>query len=500
MGLMGFSFRNLGTFLKHDLCNAMVYFLEGGVMPKSVNSTILALIPKCDNPETFADFRPISLCNFLYKIFSKLLARRLGAILPNLISEQQHGFVRGRQIGDCISISQEMVDDLDRVVRGKNMVMKLDMMKAYDRLEWDFLFKVLDCFDFSQKFISLITSCLSNQFFSVKLHGELFGFFQNSRGLRQGDPLSSSLFISVEEVLSRGLSRIFYQGLVKHYHLGRGVMSVSHLLFADDMVIFLNASKQFVDNLMKFLQSYESSSGQKISAQKSSLYVPKKMKATRRSLIMNATGMPIKDCPFIYLGCVISKGRVRRIYYEDLLNNMRRKLQGLYGKMLSHAGRVLLAKHVLNSMLSHCIAASILPVGVMKAMDSMVANFIWGSMPENKRRHWVSFHKLSRPLWECGLGIRSFVQLSDAYRLRQCWSLVENKFLWVTFMRSKYYLDDNISSFVLPAGASRVGKAVAPWIPFVVANSKFLIGSGEEVDFWHDNWLDDGGSDSPIKV
>ncbi|CAK9148319.1 unnamed protein product [Ilex paraguariensis] len=101
----------------------------------ATNVTLLALIPKKVNPRSFSEFRPISLYNFLYKIFTKLLSSRLANILPELISVEQHGFVSGRNGGECVSIAQLMVSDLNRKVEGGNLILKLDMMKAYDRLE-----------------------------------------------------------------------------------------------------------------------------------------------------------------------------------------------------------------------------------------------------------------------------------------------------------------------------------------------------------------------------
>ena len=93
------------------------------------------MIPKKDNPSTFADFRPISLCHFCYKILSKQLVTRLSIMLPKILSKEQSAFVKGRKTTDNISIAQERTCDLDKKVRGGNFILKLDMMKAYDRLE-----------------------------------------------------------------------------------------------------------------------------------------------------------------------------------------------------------------------------------------------------------------------------------------------------------------------------------------------------------------------------
>lgn len=124
------------------------------------------------------------------------------------------------------------------------------MTKAYDRLEWPFLFEVLARFGFSERWISYVRSMFTNCWFSVLYNGSVHGYFKSSRGLRQGDPLAPSLFIIAEEVLSRGLLALYASGAVKPFHVPRGCPATSHLLFADDTIIFTNGSKRSLERLM----------------------------------------------------------------------------------------------------------------------------------------------------------------------------------------------------------------------------------------------------------
>lgn len=114
---------------------AVQSFFQGWGLPQGATSSILYLIPKVKNPSSYAEFRPISLCNFSYKIVSKVICDRMRHILPLIISREHSGFVQGRQITENFSLAKEMLHELDRPVRGHNILLKLDMAKAYDRVE-----------------------------------------------------------------------------------------------------------------------------------------------------------------------------------------------------------------------------------------------------------------------------------------------------------------------------------------------------------------------------
>ncbi|CAK9170035.1 unnamed protein product [Ilex paraguariensis] len=159
-GLSGKFFQEAWDVIKKDVVDPLNFFLRGGKVPRLVNATLLTLIPKKPNPMSFIDFRSISFCNFLHKIYTKLLANRLAPLLPVLVSSEQHGFVKGRCISECISLAQLIFGELDRKVEAGTLFLKLHMIKAYDRLEWDFLFRVLASFGFSELFVKIIANCL----------------------------------------------------------------------------------------------------------------------------------------------------------------------------------------------------------------------------------------------------------------------------------------------------------------------------------------------------
>ncbi|TQD76541.1 hypothetical protein C1H46_037913 [Malus baccata] len=169
--------------------------------PRHINATNLVLIPKVQNPVSVSQFRLISLCNYSYQVFSKVLANRLKQ--PDLISPTQNAFIVGRQIQDNIGITHELFHFLKmRKAKCKfELGIKLDMHKAYDRVEWDFLMAVTEKWGFNNSWRKLIMGCISSVNFAILLNGHLGSKFAPSRGLRQGDPLSPYLFHLVNEVL-----------------------------------------------------------------------------------------------------------------------------------------------------------------------------------------------------------------------------------------------------------------------------------------------------------
>jgi len=177
--------------------------------------------------------------------------------------------------------------------RKELMAKKLDMSKAYDRVEWVYLEAMMRKMGFHEKWISLIMMCVSTVSYSVLINVEPKGKIIPSRGLRQGDPISPYLFLLCAEGLSAMLKKEEREGYIKGIAASRGAPSISHLLFADDSIVFCRAIVDECDRVVKVLEDYAASSGQKLSKDKTSLYFSKNTSRETKEYVKEKFGARI---------------------------------------------------------------------------------------------------------------------------------------------------------------------------------------------------------------
>lgn len=170
---------------------------------KCIAEILIVLIPKVDQPTRFKDLRPISLCNVIYKAITKVVVQRLRPFLDEIIGPLQSSFIPGRGTKDNAILAQEVIHYMHRSNSLKGTkAFKIDLEKAYDRVSWDFLEYTLGGFAFPKRTITLIMWCVKSSSLALLWNGEKLDPFTPTRGLRQGDPLSSYLFVLCMEMLA----------------------------------------------------------------------------------------------------------------------------------------------------------------------------------------------------------------------------------------------------------------------------------------------------------
>lgn len=206
-GLGPLFFKSFWKTTREALTSVVQHFFKHGFLLKSLNHTFITLIPKSKKGCQVDHYRPISLCNVTYKVISKMIANRLKHFLPLFVSSFQMAFVPGRNIHDNNIISHEIMDYLHKK-KGKNgyMAIKVDLSKAFDRVEWSLLATILTNLGFCWNFVNWISQCITTSSLSFLINGVPFGLLKPGRGIRQGDPLSPFLFVIYTEILSRLLA------------------------------------------------------------------------------------------------------------------------------------------------------------------------------------------------------------------------------------------------------------------------------------------------------
>ncbi|XP_075112636.1 uncharacterized protein LOC142182308 [Nicotiana tabacum] len=288
---------------------------DGNQIPKAMTHTCLILIPKVDNPLSFNELRPISLDNFSCKIISSLVNQRLSPFMNKIISPYQIGFIKRRSITESIMMTQDMVHNNTKPSTHGNVVLKVDMAKAYGRHE----------------------------------------FFNSSRGLRQGDPLSPSLFLIRAELYSRLMDSLNNHDFIPFSIDSHGLI-ISHLCYADDTILFFSTEPESLKIMMEKMETYEKISGQLVNKAKSSFYVNFQDDDTRINQIKQITGYNHYHFPMQYLGCPIYIGRKKVIYFNNMVANIAKRLQGWQGKFLTYGGKDVPIKSVLEAIALHTLS------------------------------------------------------------------------------------------------------------------------------------------------
>lgn len=226
------------------------------------------------------------------------------------------------------------------------MAIKLDLAKAYDRVEWGVLIHIMSMFGFRPKFRDLVLECISTTKFSILLNGSPFGYFSPGRGLRQGDPMSPALFTIFFDLMSRMLAKANEDGLISGVKISCLSPKVKHLMYADDLVVYSKATLDEAIEISRCLQTYCSWTSKEINWHKSTIHFSSNTAGPVRTAICQSMG--IRECQHKerYLGHPLCDFHSKATIYRELLEKMENKISGWKKRALLMAGRTILIKSV----------------------------------------------------------------------------------------------------------------------------------------------------------
>lgn len=498
----GFNFRFIKEsweVIKEDVFKIFDEFWASGKLPKGSNVAFIALIAKIETPMGLKDYRPISMVGCIYKMISKLLARRLQSVMHSVIGPHQSSFIAGRQILDGALIAGEIIDS-HKKNKIKSTILKLDFHKAFDSVAWSFLEWTLIQMNFPVTWRSWILSCVKSAAASILINGSPSSTFKLHRGLRQGDPLSPFLFNLIVETLSLLIQKGAAQNLWEGVEASKGGPKITHLQYADDIVIFCPPRLEYLLNLKKALILFQVISGLQINFHKSSLLGINTdeswLQQAARALLCK-----VGELPIIYLGLPIGGNMSRIDAWKPIIKKIEKRLASWKGRMLSIAGRLTLIKASISSLPLYYMSLFPAPKGVVEKINGLQRRFLWSGSSGKKALALTSWSSLEVPKALGGLSCGSILHRNLALLFKWAWRLVnETNSFWRNVVSEKYGYGPNFQLHDLCAP-----KRGGPWKEicshilkhpelsrWVKTHFMRRLGDGKSALFWHDFWIGSG--------
>ena len=431
-----------------------------------LNSANIALLPKKDGAEEVSDFRPISLIHGVAKLISKIMATRLAPHMNNLVSNSQSAFIKTRSIHDNFLYVKNLARKLHKT-KTPTLLLKLDIKKAFDSVRWDYLVDMLQHMGFPAIYRDWVAALLSTASSRVLLNGVAGDPIKHGRGLRQGDPLSPLLFVLAIDPLHHILRKATSQG---HLHEIRGrAPTIRTSLFADDAAIFVAPKKEDIDFLVSTLQRFGTVTGLVTNCNKSQV-APIRCEGIDLDAILHSFPATRTSFPMKYLGLPLSVTRLKRIHFQSLEDRVAARLRPWVGKHVTMAGRTVLVKSVLTSVVIYFITVLDVPVESLLKIDSIRHAFLWAACDKvTGGKCKVNWELVCKPKVLGGLGILNLKKFAAALRLRWLW------FEW----------DDNPKPWV---GLGNPCSAKDE--DLFAAATKVEVGNGNKASFWNSSWLE----------
>ncbi|XP_021836221.2 uncharacterized protein [Spinacia oleracea] len=366
-------FKSAWHIIKNDLHNAINDFSTTCKILKEINVTSITLIPKISVPASVSDFRPIACCNVIYKCITKLICSRLSKVLPAIVSPNQGAFVTGRSILHNVLICQDLIKMYNHSQTSPCCLMKVDIRKAYDTVEWGFIEEVMLELGFPPFFVQLIMTCLSTTR-SMKAVGKCPQF---------------------------------------RFHTRCRTLQLNHLCFADDLLMFCKGELHSVALLLEGFKVFSDTTGLQANPSKSSVYCCGIEEHTKLN-IGTISGFTFGTLPFRYLGVPISTRNLQAGECDLVVDKMVSRIKIWSSRHLSFAGRTQLVNSVLMSISVYWGKIFLLPKSVIKKINAVCRAYLWFGTYDDSRPGPVSWNNLYGSKTQGGLGFRNLAWWNQA--------------------------------------------------------------------------------------
>ncbi|XP_016177721.1 uncharacterized protein LOC107620010 [Arachis ipaensis] len=412
-------------------------------------------------------------------------------VMNRLISDNQSAFVKGRLISDNVLIAHEFMHSLKNKRYGEwDLALKLDMNKAYDRVEWSFVGNVMKKLGFCKKWLDWIQECVMTVSYSITVDGQPHGYFKPCRGLRQGDSLSPYLFLFCAEGLSHLLHRGEQRQDIFGLRLNHRCARISHLFFADDSILFSWGSEGDCQNLLSILQVYEQVSGQVVNLDKSSVFFSNNTPIQTRDRLAEILQVPHVGNQNKYLGLPSVVQRSKRVTFNYIRNKVNKKLQHWKRALLFSSGREVLIKAVATAVPLYTLSCFKLPDTLMEDIQCFMLNFWWGQKRDKRRIHWIGWKITCRPRAQGGLNFKNLKAFILAMLAKQGWRLLKQPNSLISKVyKSKYYKYTDFLRAEAGNNPSWGWKSVLEGRKVLEKGLLWKIGRGISVRIREDSWV-----------
>ncbi|XP_060961202.1 uncharacterized protein LOC133031689 [Cannabis sativa] len=477
--------------------------LNGHQSVRKFNKSNVVLIPKVTNPSLVKEYRPISLCSVMYKIVAKAVSLRLKGTLSPLISSFQSAFVPGRAIHDNVMVGFELLHSLFKKNNGVRgfMALKLDMSKAYDRVEWSFLRAIMCKFGFPSRWVDLVMDCVTTPEYCFLVNGKPKGCVVPSRGLRQGCPLSPYLFLFCAEALSTMLRQAEVSGDLMGFRCSRYGPRVSHLFFADDSLIFGRANGGEAESIHRILQCYEQASGQQVNFDKSAITFSPNVLPADRTSVLGILGLGSVATHDKYLGLPTVIGRNKKRTFASICDKVQKRVRGWKRSFFSAGGREILIKAILQAVPNYLMSIFQLPVATCDQLRSIILQFWWGTKNDKRKIAWVKWENVCQPKSKGGLGFKDLRLFNQAMVAKQVWRLLHSpNSLAGRVLKCKYFPTTSILEAKDRQGSSHLWSSLMWGLELLQSGLRKVVGDGQSVNAFRDPWLPRPRTFRPISL
>lgn len=465
-GFTGRFFASCWTIIKGDIMRAFHAFHQGDMrgLP-AINKAIVTLLPEMDGAEDIKDFRSVSLVHGAIKLFDKVLANRLTMELLYLVGNHQSAFVRGRSIHDNFMLVQCTARKL-KALKEPTVMMKLDITKAFDSVQWPFLMEVLRALGFSDKWREWICGLLATSSTRIMVNGIPGKPILNCIGLRQGDPISPLLFILIMEPLHKMFELAASRGILTPL-AGTGI-SQRLSMFADGVMIFLKPWDNDLHACAALLRLFGDTSGLRVNLTKSAAF-PIRCSPDIMQRVVEILDCPLGAFPCKYLGLPLTLRKQTAAQLRGLVDQLAGYLPRWKAVNMPKSGRMLLIQSVLCAIPIHAMMALDIPVKTITDMEKICRGFLWCAQAQaNGGQCIVAWDKVCSPKWAGGLGIPNLRWLNLAMQARWPWlQRVDGSRPWAEF------------DITVPKESRQL----------IQAATRTLIGNGSSTRFWEDRWI-----------